>query len=136
MNANTISEAVISMLAAVILTGHVDSVMINSMKNTPQWHSIDRYMVSFVRCRECNHEQKPQSNWENCGSLFGRYFWDIWNFFENDPTKNIHHCDKCGYCLIECKDELVHCDTCNMCYKNGHRHRCYDNLRDEKWYMC
>ena len=107
-------------------------------EHTTHQHTLNRFEVSSVRCRDCHHVQKPQQNCEACGKLFGHYFCDICNLFDNDTTKEITHCDKCGFCVMGRKEQLRHCDTCKMCYKDkeGPRHRCIENLKEESCSVC
>ncbi|KAF1328793.1 hypothetical protein FI667_g6559, partial [Globisporangium splendens] len=35
-----------------------------------------------------------------CKTVFGRYFCVTCKFFDDDPTKDIYHCDKCRICRI------------------------------------
>lgn len=37
---------------------------------------------------------------EKCKTVFGRYFCETCKFFDDDPTKDIYHCDKCKICRI------------------------------------
>ena len=81
MNANTISEAVISMLAAVILTGHVDSVMINSMKiHHNDILLIDTWCLSFAVENVITSRSPVELRklWQSFRSLFLRYMKFLW----------------------------------------------------------
>lgn len=39
-----------------------------------------------------------QNTCEKCGTLFGKYFCDICNFFDDNIEKEQFHCDGCGLC--------------------------------------
>jgi len=49
----------------------------------------------------------------------GAYFCGTCKFFDNDLSKGIWHCEKCGLCRAGHKDKYEHCDTCGMCLPPG-----------------
>lgn len=78
-------------------------------------HEIDRYAIQEVVCMQCFSRQPVAQNCVKCGECFATYFCGTCNFFDNDESKNIFHCDKCNVCRIGLPTEFFHCDICNSC---------------------
>jgi len=78
-------------------------------------HTIDRFAVKEVICRECFTRQSSKTN--NCISCdiqFGSYHCSICNLWmsaDEDP----YHCLKCGFCRVGGRENFTHCDECGMC---------------------
>ncbi|TYZ66354.1 hypothetical protein PybrP1_006951 [[Pythium] brassicae (nom. inval.)] len=72
-------------------------------------HAIDRYATEAITCMKCETVQPvaQQCANEKCAAVFGRYFCSTCKFFDDDPTKDIYHCDKCKICRIGKKHKCV-----------------------------
>lgn len=78
-------------------------------------HTIDRFAVKEVICRECFTRQSSKTNnCISCGIQFGSYHCSICNLWmsaDEDP----YHCLKCGFCRVGGRENFTHCDECGMC---------------------
>jgi RING finger/CHY zinc finger protein 1 len=79
-------------------------------------HQLDRFAVKLIQCANCTWEQRVQQRCERCGSLFGEYFCQICNFFDDDISKGVFHCDGCGICRVGGRENFFHCSACGCCY--------------------
>jgi RING finger/CHY zinc finger protein 1 len=77
--------------------------------------------VKLITCNECGIEQNPSNSCTKCALKFSNFYCAkcfIWT------SKNIHHCDKCGFCRIGLEKEIFHCEICETCFpiesKNNH----------------
>eukprot|EP00123_Amoebidium_parasiticum_P015424 comp22966_c0_seq1/m.36474 comp22966_c0_seq1/g.36474 ORF comp22966_c0_seq1/g.36474 comp22966_c0_seq1/m.36474 type:complete len:359 (-) comp22966_c0_seq1:402-1478(-) len=105
-------------------------------------HKIDRYAIRQMVCMHCWAVQpvaKTCSNAE-CGKDMAVYFCNICNLFDNDPTKKIYHCGKCGLCRIgEGLDkDYFHCEKCNVCMAVNlrGRHKCIERNLESNCPIC
>ena len=60
--------------------------------------------------------------------------------YDNDQTKDIYHCDKCGICRLGLglEKDYFHCDTCNTCLSidlKGH-HKCLSDVTHSNCCIC
>ncbi|CUS20580.1 LAQU0S01e09868g1_1 [Lachancea quebecensis] len=80
-------------------------------------HSFQRAETRQVLCMRCNHVQTPQKDCENCDEEFALYFCPECKLYDNDETKDIYHCAKCGICRLGLGLGLdfFHCDGCQAC---------------------
>lgn len=88
-------------------------------------HDIDKFKINHMKCKICLKEQPISNICIECDSKMAHYYCDICHLFDDDQTKIINHCDKCGICRI---GDNKHCDKCNMCFsKEGFdSHKCID----------
>uniref|UniRef100_K3WU11 RING finger and CHY zinc finger domain-containing protein 1 n=1 Tax=Globisporangium ultimum (strain ATCC 200006 / CBS 805.95 / DAOM BR144) TaxID=431595 RepID=K3WU11_GLOUD len=104
-------------------------------------HAIDRYATENILCMKCETVQ-PMSNEcinEKCKTVFGRYFCATCKFFDDDPTKDIYHCDKCRICRIGkgLDIDYFHCDRCNACMSISlKKHKCVERSLESDCPIC
>lgn len=101
-------------------------------------HKLIRSEVKYVLCMNCNSPQVPELSYcIECGLEMANYFCKICVLYDNDPTKDIYHCDKCGICRLGLglDKDYFHCDTCNICLSIDlkEKHRC---IRDTTHSNC
>ncbi|CAK7909158.1 hypothetical protein CAAN3_10S04962 [[Candida] anglica] len=94
-------------------------------------HKLVRSEVKHVLCMACNTPQIPEEYCIECGIELANYFCSKCVLYDNDPTKEIYHCDKCGICRLGLGlgKDYFHCDTCNICLSIDlqERHKCLAN---------
>lgn len=89
----------------------------NPAAQTPEdtQHTIDRFAVKEIICRECYTKQSSKTNnCVSCGVKFGEYHCSTCNLWMAADEKP-YHCDKCGFCRVGGADNFQHCDDCGMC---------------------
>jgi len=95
-------------------------------------HKLIREDVKHILCMKCNTPQIPESNYcISCETELANYFCLKCKLYDNDPTKDIYHCDKCGICRLGLGlgKDFYHCDECNICLSIDlrERHKCLTN---------
>lgn len=95
-------------------------------------HKLIRSEVRHILCMKCNTPQVPESNHcVNCETELAYYFCSKCVLYDNDHTKDIYHCDKCGICRLGLGigKDYFHCDECNICLSIDLRekHKCLNN---------
>jgi len=86
-------------------------------------HKINRYDIQTMVCMFCNTQQPVKQTCENCKKSMASYFCGKCKFFDDDETKGIWHCEKCGLCRAGGQHNFEHCDLCHMCMSLGeHEH--------------
>ncbi|CAR65438.1 DEHA2B02948p [Debaryomyces hansenii CBS767] len=95
-------------------------------------HKLSRQDVKHILCMKCNTPQIPESNYcISCEAELANYFCLKCKLYDNDPTKDIYHCDKCGICRLGLGlgKDFYHCDECNICLSIDlrERHKCLTN---------
>lgn len=95
-------------------------------------HKMIRSEVRHILCMKCNTPQEPEGNYcTSCQSELANYYCLKCKLYDNDPTKDIYHCDKCGICRLGLGlgKDFYHCDECNICLSIDlkERHRCLSN---------
>ncbi|SCU94872.1 LADA_0G11958g1_1 [Lachancea dasiensis] len=80
-------------------------------------HSFQRAKTEHIICMRCQHIQKPQKYCESCDEELALYYCNECKLFDNDETKDIYHCDKCGICRLGLGlgIDFFHCDGCQAC---------------------
>lgn len=91
-------------------------------------HKLIREQIKHILCMRCGVPQVPDTNYcVNCEEELANYFCRKCVLYDNDPHKDIYHCDKCGICRLGLGllKDYFHCDTCNICLtidlKNNHK---------------
>lgn len=97
-----------------------------------QDHKLARAEVKHVLCMKCNTPQEPDTNYcANCKEELANYFCRKCVLYDNDPNKDIYHCDKCGICRLGLGlgRDYFHCDRCNICLSIDlkEHHKCVSN---------
>lgn len=95
-------------------------------------HKLIREDIKHILCMKCNTPQIPESNYcISCEAELANYFCLKCKLYDNDPTKDIYHCDKCGICRLGLGlgKDFYHCDECNICLSIDlrERHKCLTN---------
>lgn len=95
-------------------------------------HKLQRTSVRHILCMRCNVPQVPESNYcVNCDDELAYYFCPKCVLYDNDQSKDIYHCDKCGICRLGLglSKDYFHCDECNICLAIDlkEHHRCVTN---------
>lgn len=102
-------------------------------------HKIDRYAIKEMRCRNCGEVQDVAKNCRACEKEMAQYFCDVCNFFDDDPNKDIYHCDKCKLCRIGkgLGIDYFHCDKCNACmHISLTDHKCVEDTLSSDCPVC
>ena len=89
-------------------------------------HECDRKLVSIVKCRYCFNEQEFTDKCTKCASVFGNYCCNICKLLDLD-LKGQFHCDDCGICRQNGRENFFHCNQCGTCVSkniDGSSHKC------------
>lgn len=86
-------------------------------------HQIDRHAIKKIVCNTCNTEQPKSNLCIKCKKIFGEYYCDICNFYDDDLSKGLFHCKKCGICRVGHQYNFIHCDKCRTCVSKKN-HQC------------
>lgn len=95
-------------------------------------HKMQRNAVKHILCMKCNAPQVPDSAYcVNCDEELANYFCSQCVLYDNDPNKDIYHCDKCGICRLGLGigKDYFHCNECNICLSIDlkEHHKCVTN---------
>lgn len=95
-------------------------------------HKLIREQIKHILCMRCGIPQVPDTNYcVNCEEELANYFCRKCVLYDNDPHKDIYHCDKCGICRLGLglSKDYFHCDTCNICLTIDlmNNHKCVTN---------
>ena len=103
-------------------------------------HQFQRNATQWVLCTNCFHHQSPSSHCEECGIEFAMYYCPICVLYDNDESKDIYHCDKCGICRLGLGlgQDFFHCDQCNACLSIEllGNHKCIENSTKSDCPIC
>lgn len=86
-------------------------------------HKLNYTKIKLIKCLICNEEQKSSNMCKKCNIIFGKYFCNKCNLWENKEI-DIYHCDKCKLCRLGKFDTSIHCDVCNICFNTKNKHKC------------
>ncbi|KAJ0404873.1 hypothetical protein ATCC90586_007823 [Pythium insidiosum] len=110
-----------------------------------QWNE-NQEKVALTRQQSDNETERLRVTYHpvgktciNCHQDFARYFCDICKFFDDDPTKDIYHCEKCKICRIGKGLEIdyFHCDRCNACMSISlKKHKCVERSLESDCPIC
>mgnify|MGYP003953801139 CR=1 FL=1 len=100
-------------------------------------HKINRHNINYIKCINCNTEQKSKQQCITCNIIMGKYFCDKCGLFDSSD-KDIYHCNKCKICRTGKKEIYYHCDKCNGCYnkKCKNNHKCIENITKDNCCIC
>ncbi|CAK9440997.1 uncharacterized protein LODBEIA_P48660 [Lodderomyces beijingensis] len=95
-------------------------------------HKMVRNQVKHILCMHCSTPQDVETSFcVNCEKELANYFCDKCVLYDDDPNKEIYHCDKCGICRLGLglDKDYFHCDTCNICLSIDlkDKHKCVSN---------
>ncbi|EQC28796.1 hypothetical protein SDRG_13477 [Saprolegnia diclina VS20] len=104
-------------------------------------HTFDRYATEKISCMQCHTVQPVGKTCTNtaCGIEFARYYCDVCKFYDDDPTKDIYHCEKCRICRIGkgLGIDYFHCDKCNACMSiTLKKHKCVERSLESDCPIC
>ena len=63
-------------------------------------HLLIRRETKHMLCMLCGCAQAAAEDCESCGERTAWYYCDVCKLWDNDPKKNIYHCNECGICRI------------------------------------
>ncbi|KAI8048181.1 zinc-ribbon-domain-containing protein [Syncephalis plumigaleata] len=95
-------------------------------------HNIVRRDTKFMMCMRCKLVQPAAQDCANsdCGVRVARYYCDTCKLWDDNPSRSIYHCDKCGICRLGqgLGHDYFHCEKCNVCMAISLRgkHRCIE----------
>lgn len=105
-----------------------------------QTHHLKRENIKFILCMFCFEPQHPQQYCVHCNKELSKYYCDKCILYDNDPMKNIYHCDKCGICRLGMglNQDYFHCDSCNACISIDlqKNHVCIENSTKSNCPIC
>lgn len=104
-------------------------------------HKLVRNDVKHILCMHCNTPQVPDQLYcVNCEVELAHYFCEKCKLYDNDPKKDIYHCDGCGMCRLGLglDKDYFHCDECGICLLIDlrERHRCLTNTTHSDCPIC
>lgn len=103
-------------------------------------HQLERKKVKHILCMFCFTPQHPQQYCIECNKELSKYYCPKCKLFDNDPLKNIYHCDKCGICRLGLglNQDYFHCDSCNACIsiELQKNHVCIENSTKSNCPIC
>lgn len=77
-------------------------------------HRLNGYRVKKIACKNCDSEQNTSIMCETCDTVFGKYFCEICNIFD-DRELGYYHCFDCRKCRTGGPDNNFHCFQCETC---------------------
>jgi len=100
-------------------------------------HTMNRKLVTQIKCLQCDTLQDVQRNCSECGILFANYSCMICRLFD-DQDKQQFHCDGCGICRVGGRDNFVHCEKCDMCIGSQIKetHKCLEKASKRNCPVC
>ncbi|KAF9307184.1 hypothetical protein BGZ74_009890 [Mortierella antarctica] len=80
-------------------------------------HAIVRSETKEMLCMHCKTIQPAAQECSSCKATLAKYYCDICKLWDDDPRKQIYHCDDCGICRIGkgLGEDFFHCKKCNIC---------------------
>jgi RING finger/CHY zinc finger protein 1 len=91
------------------------------------------HKLKTIICDECNTEQVPSNKCINCSIKFANNYCEkcfIWT------SKNIIHCDACGFCRLTENKQLHHCFDCNACFFDKEHFCLKENISNKQCCIC
>lgn len=100
-------------------------------------HKINRHAVSEIICLVCDTRQPVNRNCASCGVEFGKYYCPICRLFD-DKDKKQFHCDQCGICRVDGRENFFHCPTCDicLCINLKDSHKCVEKVTHANCSVC
>ncbi|MCJ1232577.1 hypothetical protein MMC14_000530 [Varicellaria rhodocarpa] len=77
-------------------------------------HPLNRRETKNMLCMLCGCAQRAAGECRACGESAAWYYCGVCKLWDNDPEKNIYHCDDCGICRIGqgLGKDFYHCKVC------------------------
>jgi RING finger and CHY zinc finger domain-containing protein 1 len=86
-----------------------------SMEQEDTHHTIDRFAIAEVICRQCFTRQSSKTNQcVTCHVQFGEYNCTTCNLWMSNEERP-YHCEHCGFCRVGGAENFQHCHSCGMC---------------------
>jgi RING finger/CHY zinc finger protein 1 len=103
-------------------------------------HTMDRYAITQIICMHCSHMQSATQICVQCNTKLAHYYCDMCKLWDNDPSKDIYHCNDCKLCRRGkgLDIDYYHCKTCQTCISTTMKdnHRCIERLLDCNCPIC
>ncbi|RKF73191.1 putative chy zinc finger [Golovinomyces cichoracearum] len=97
-------------------------------------HVLNRKATKNMLCMICGYAQLAGEFCVKCGERTAWYYCDVCKLWDNDPSKNIYHCNDCGICRkgLGIGKDFFHCKTCGTCMSMSveHSHKCIERVSD------
>ncbi|KAL8859498.1 MAG: hypothetical protein Q9178_003897 [Gyalolechia marmorata] len=97
-------------------------------------HLLNRRETRNMLCMFCGCAQPASKECIQCGERSARYYCSVCKFWDDDPAKQIYHCNDCGICRIGqgLGKDFFHCKTCCACLsiRTLENHRCIERSTD------
>jgi RING finger and CHY zinc finger domain-containing protein 1 len=85
------------------------------MEQEDTYHTIDRFAIAEIICRNCYTRQSSKTNnCIQCNVQFGQYHCSICNLWMSNE-EHPYHCEHCGFCRVGGSENFQHCHRCGMC---------------------
>lgn len=100
-------------------------------------HEINRHAVTEIICVVCDTKQPVARSCINCSIVFGQYFCEICRLFD-DKDKKQFHCEQCGICRVDGRENFFHCSKCDMCLSVSLKesHKCVEKVTHANCSVC
>ncbi|KAH7040724.1 zinc-ribbon-domain-containing protein [Microdochium trichocladiopsis] len=102
--------------------------------NEAEDHELIRKETKNMLCMYCGTAQKAGEVCVACGVSAARYYCSVCKLWNNDPDKNVYHCDDCGICRVGrgIGKDFFHCKRCVACIaiSTVHDHKCFERATD------
>ncbi|KXJ97167.1 hypothetical protein Micbo1qcDRAFT_130095 [Microdochium bolleyi] len=102
--------------------------------NEVEDHELIRKDTKNMLCMYCGTAQKAGEVCMTCGVSAARYYCAVCKLWNNDPDKNVYHCDDCGICRVGrgIGKDFFHCKRCVACIaiSTVHDHKCFERATD------
>ncbi|CAB4483984.1 zf-CHY-domain-containing protein [Rhizophagus irregularis] len=103
-------------------------------------HQIDRHATKNMMCMYCQTIQPVNKSCNKCERELARYYCDECKFWDDQPNKQIYHCDSCKICRVGrgLGIDYFHCDVCDCCLQINLRdsHRCIEKNLERDCVIC
>ncbi|KAH8811777.1 hypothetical protein F5884DRAFT_783397 [Xylogone sp. PMI_703] len=97
-------------------------------------HVLIRKETKNMLCMLCGSAQRAGEFCVKCGERAAWYYCPICKLWDNDPNKNIYHCNDCGICRkgLGLGKDFFHCKTCGVCMSMSVEtsHKCIERVSD------
>lgn len=108
-------------------------------------HAIDRHAIATMVCMHCLTAMPvgPECTNVDCashGKRLARHYCSVCKFFDDDPSKDIYHCEFCGLCRRGkgLGEDYQHCHACNACIsiRVFDTHKCIERSLESNCPIC
>ncbi|KAI9643918.1 hypothetical protein NHQ30_007269 [Ciborinia camelliae] len=97
-------------------------------------HTLIRHETKNMLCMICGCAQRAGEFCVECGERTAWYYCGVCKLWDNDPNKNIYHCNDCGICRKGrgLGKDFFHCKTCGVCMAMSlmDDHKCIERVSD------